>query len=245
MFSISTYNITPIHSLAQAVIAWDKTPVWRNQHASMKPLDTVRMPHKCLVKLSLDQGYDCSLYNTTMVRYCMDGSVELNCHDTTSSAQFVWRVAPNGCTPTSHKGRMYWRVRTDDGDRYYRCGVERLRLQPTAAGNWLLTNKADQPTEWVLDRKLAAQARKLVKPYSQWYAVSQRMGAGATQRLFHYGRDYRIPTIRQLLEDHDNPATFLAVAPEIGAPINARNSAYLHLGARTQQPAPFDRLPRT
>ena len=76
-----------------------------------------------------------------------------------------------------------------------------------------------------------------------WYTISQRMGANLG--TYKHPRDYRHPSIADLLMSHDDPATIAHAATQIGSPINARNSAYLHLGARYKQPVPFDRLPRS
>lgn len=243
MWSISTHSMASVHSLTQAQTVWDAAKPWKNQLTSWRPLDGRRMFHKRIVKLSDNAGYGCVLFNTAMVTYLTDGSVKLRCDDRVSSSAFSYRVAPRGCCATSHKGKMYWRVRTDDGDHYYREGAQALHLKPTAAGNWLLVNEASPETEWAFDRKLGAQARKLVAPYTLWYTVSQRMGVKLPTYI--YDDNWAHPSISILLANPGNPATIAQVAPEIGPPVNARHSAYLHLGARHRAPVPSYRLPRS
>lgn len=239
MWSISIHNLASVSSLVHAQTVWDTAKPWRNEHASWRPLDGRRMRHKRLVKSS--SGYECVLYNTPMVTYLADGGVKLNCHDTPSSTSFAYRVSPDGCSPLSHKGQMFWRVRTDSGDRYY-CG-DQLHLKPTAAGNWILVNEPSKQTEWAFDRKLGAQARKLVAPYTLWYTISQRMGVQLPS--YEEPKNYKNSRIQELLQSPAEPEVISRVARHLGPPANARNSAYLHLGARYKQPVPSDRLPRS
>ena len=242
MWCISTRGLACINSLAQAAKVWDAAKPWRNEHASFRLLDGPRMHHKRIVKLSEGKGYECVLFSTPMVTYLADGSVKLRCDDRKSSSAFAWCVAPNGCRPVSHKGCMFWRVATDNGDCYYEEGKEALHLRPTAAGNWELVNKAAPQTEWAFDRKLGAQARKLVAPYTLWYTISQRLGMELPAYI--QDQDCNLHSVIELLADYDNPAVMANVAPLLGHPDNARNSAYLHLGVRYKVPAPTYRLPK-
>ena len=242
MWSISTHGIAHINNLAQAEAVWDAAKPWRDERVSYRPLDSRRMHHKRLVKLSGNKGYECVLFNTAMVTYLADGSVKLRCHGSVSSSAFARCIAPKGCGPISHKGYMFWRVTTDDGDCYYGEGSEPLHLRPTPSGKWLLVNEAAEQTEWAFDRKLGAQARKLIAPYNLWYTIIQRVGIELP--TYENPKDFEDQHIADLLNNPDDAETIARLAPSLGPPINARNSAYLHLGARFRTPVPSYRLPR-
>lgn len=240
MWAISTYNMPTLHSFGAAEEFWNNAKAWKNEDQSWRPLDGRRMTHKRLVKTS-DGGYQCVLFSTPLVTYYPD-KIKLEVYATQSSASFSWCVRPLGCRPQSANGRHFWEVDTPDGKRFYTCGSNNLELSSVGNGVWELENKPGDVTEWVYDQKLGAQARKLVKPYATWFATTERLGARLTNYV--HNRNHKVHQIEQLLSDPKNYEAYPEYAYYIGHPQNAVNSAYLYLGARTQQPVPHDRLPR-
>ena len=237
-----TDDVSSIHSYEQAVKTWNSAEEWKNELSSWRPLAGKRMTHKRIVKQT-DGGYQCVLYSTAMVTYYPD-EVVLACDNRSMSHGFSNRVCPSGMRPTGngHGSGMFWQVETDEGTRFYREGRERLRLKKLGNGKWKLMNEPATDMEWVYNPKLGAAARKLLKPYDTWYAMTKRLGVklpdGATSICTHER------TIGWLLEAPDEVARIAQTAKTVGLPEHARAAAYLHLGARYQVAAPFDRLPR-
>ena len=238
-----TDDISSIHSYEQAVKTWDSAEEWKNELSSWRPLAGKRMPHKRIVKQT-DGGYACVLYSTAMVTYYPD-EVVLACDNRSMSHGFSNRVCPSGMRPTSngHGSGMFWQVETDEGTRFYRQGRERLRLKKTSGVRWKLMNEPATDMEWVYDPKLGAAARKLLKPYDTWYAMTKRLGVNLPSGT-EFVPAYHQRAVIKLLEAPDDVARIAEMAQTIGLPEHARAAAYLHLGARSQVAAPFDRLPR-
>jgi len=243
-YSISTHGMSCIYSLAQAAKFWSEQPVWKGRSASWKPLDSTRMPHKRIVKLADDKGYELTLYGTPMVTYFADGRVALRCYDSFSSMTFAWRVCPPGCRPTSQKGRMYWEVDTPEGKRFYKEDTIPLMLTPTGDGAqlWRLTTEPLTEKEWHYDPKLGAQARKIIKPYCQWHNVMVRLTGAMPPGATWSGQ--RKQAARALIDDPDNVELYPQIAESLGYPADARKYAYLEFGARYQTDAPHDHLPK-
>lgn len=240
MWAITTHGMPSLHSFKDAETFWNGQNPWKNRDESWRPLDTRRMEHKRLVKTA-DGGYMCVLFSTPLVTYYPD-KIKLEVYSTPSSAYFSWRVRPLGCRIQSANGRHFWEVDTPEGSRFYTAGKNALELLSVRDGLWKISNKPAEVTEWVYDRKLGAQARKLVKPYATWFNTTQRLGSVLKTHV--HDRNHKILQIEHLLADPEKYEAYPRLASYIGHPQNAVNSAYLHLGARTQQPVPHDRLPR-
>lgn len=229
-----------VSSLANAERVWLSGEPWRNEHASWRQLAERREKHKRLVKLSDERGYQCVLYSTAVVTYFTDGGVELRCYDTQSTKDFADCVAPKGCSPVSHHGRMFWKVRTDEGICYYREGKDALLLKPTPKGNWSLATLPSEEHEWVHDRKLGAEVRKRLRPYTLWYQTTLRLGALPVRSPSHVN----FSTVQELIDAADNPERFFDFATTLGGPERFLSTAYKLTGARYQARVPHDRLPR-
>lgn len=237
-WSISTRNMQNLHSFAAAESFWNATPLWKNKNVSWRPLDSTRMEHKRLVR-NRDGGYECVLYSTALVTYYPD-SVYLCAHGSTSSSMFIWRVCPKGCQLTSQNGERFWQVDTPEGKRFYRGDIE---LSAQGKNLWKLKSKAETVQERVYDRKVGAEARKLLKPYKDWYTMTTRLGVKLPhgKYLSHYTT---AQGIRTLSEAPDNVTQFLTIADMIGSPESATKAAYEEFGAYSYQDVPHDRLPR-
>lgn len=240
MFGIKTHNMACINSFAQAKAFWAKTAVWKNQDASWRPLNNTRKFHMRLVKLS-DGGYDCVLYNTSIVRYYRD-RVELGCYSTKSTQAFAWRVKPVGCSPVSANGEMFWQVATPDSIKFYAEGKQRLKLAARGSGVWELTNEPQKQLIWQLDRGLAAQARKMVKTYANWFAIVKKLTGKepfTSTYLFDGKKD-----VLDFVKYHDNAEMFKDFAVVYGNPKAVTKLLYLHTGARYSVPSTHDCLPK-
>ncbi|NQW81129.1 MAG: hypothetical protein HQ445_08145 [Polaromonas sp.] len=240
MWSISTHNINRVNTLANAAKVWAGEKPWRNEDAAWRQLAERRATHKRIVKLDDNLGYECVLYQTALVTYHTDGAVTLRCHDTVSSNAFAWYVSPNGCTPLSSQGRMFWEVKTAEGTRYYRQGAEPLRLRPTGAGQWLLTSQADISYEAVNHNSQRAAVRKQVKPYADWHKLTERLSGKALPR--HYNSVDRAHALNVVPRLSD-PEHYLSIA-NFATPEVLTEALYHATGGIYKAPVPYDRLPR-
>ena len=239
-WSVHTHKMKTVNSLARATTVWNDAESFpKSVHTSWRPLDSRRQQHKRMVKLGDDRGYECVLYNTAMVTYFADGHVALRCYDSPSSQQFAWKVEPTGCKVTSHKGKMYWEVNTDDGPRFYREGAYPLILAPTAKGNWLLANEPDVDYEMAYDRKLGARVQKQLRPYATWHKVVERMGV-KTMRPGYVCRGH----VEGVVPHLGDVSRYPDISKNLGAPENFLEHLYIIAGAKYKSPVPYDRLPR-
>lgn len=241
MFAIQTHHMANINSFAQAEAFWAKTAVWKNQHASYRPLDGLRKFHMRLIKLD-DGGYDCVLYNSSIVRYYPD-RVELGCYSSQSTRAFASCVEPTGCSPVSASGQMFWQVATPDGIRFYAEGRERLKLAARGSGLWELTNKPQEQVVWHHDRGLATQARKMVKTYANWFAVVKKL-TGREPLHSSSSAFPEKPIIFEFVKHHDDAQKFQIFADMLGSPKAVTELLYLHTGARYSTPSTHDCLPK-
>ena len=240
-WSISTRDLTAVDTLARAASVWSKAEPWKTENTSWRPLADRRARHKRIVKLRDEQGYDCVLYDTAMVSYRTDGSVVLKVHDSISSRMFSHYMAPQGCSSISHHGEMYWQVLTPAGVRYYRPD-RNLYLAPAGPGVWeAVGNIPEMPTEVAHDRKTAASARKLIKPYTDWLSLTERMLGHTAQAKWHLPDK---ADVAHLLAQNDDVAFFPKLAEAGGSAEAVRKIAYELTGANKVTPVPYDRLPR-
>ena len=238
MWSISTCNMPSLHTFEAAEEFWNDAKPWRNRDKSWRPLDSVRMDHKRLVKTD-DGSYACVLYNMALVTYYPD-QVELEIDSRVSSSAFCWCVQPEGCHITSTNGVHFWSVRTLEGEHFYRPDKTSLVLLRQPKKQWKLDSIPAKTTEWVYDRKLGVQARKLLKPYTTWYETSKRLGMSLPNVWPSVGATNE--GLGMLLEQPER-INFLEVANLISTPEHALKAAYIYMGAHTEQVVPFDRLP--
>lgn len=242
-WSISTRSIERIRSFEQAKKHWEGQEEWRNELTSWRPLAGRREQHKRLVQHESGKSYACVLYNTALVTYHDDGSVSLRTYDTSSSVMFADCVSPQGCDALSHKGRMFWRVRTDDGMRYYTEGDKPLLLMPTKKGNWRLTNPPAKLLQWVYDRKKGAEVQKMLRPYAAWYKLTARLG-GIPQKHFPMTLRPGSGDVIKAQELATSPENFPVLALACGPPHVVRPAFYEAAGARYKAPVSHDRLPK-
>jgi len=244
-WSISTRNMTSIGSYEQAKKHWNNQPEWRNEHTNRRPLSGKREAHKRLVQQDRGNSYACFLYDTALVTYFADGSVSLRTHDTQSSVMFANCVNPSGCSASSHKGRMFWQVRTDEGTRFYMEGNQALILVPTEKGNWCLTTQPAELTQWVYDRKKGAEVQKMLRPYADWYKLTARLGGlpRANLSLSLSPDSGNVAKVRDFVTDPEN---FMLLARHYGPPHQIRGALYEAHGARYKAPVPvpYTSLPK-
>lgn len=240
-WSISTRDLKRVNSLEEASDVWNRAVPWTNTDPSWRQLGGRRAHHKRIEKLD-DRGYACVLYSHALVSYYTDGSVALSTHDSASSLNFAHYVAPVGCAPISHYGRMYWRVDTMSGRQYFRSWEAPLRIRPTAKGMWgTFGDIPEAPTEVIHDRKLGAMARKLIKPYTDWLAMTERLtGHPAVPNYVTLGKHH----VAQLMAKNGDVAFFPQLAASGGTALSVRKHAYDLTGANIVTPTPYDRLPR-
>jgi hypothetical protein len=242
-WSISTRDMARIRSFEDAKKHWESQPAWKNELTCWRPLSKPRETHKRIVRQNDGHSYACFLYDTALVTYFADGSVALRTHDTHSSVLFANCVNPSGCSAFSHRGRMFWQVRTDEGTRFYMEGDQALILVPTEKGNWRLTTQPAELIQWVYDRKKGAEVQKMLRPYADWYKLTTRLGG-----LSHPATRYRLlaGSGRVILarELATSPESFPTLAQDYGSPEQLRAVFYEATGARYKAPLPHDSLPK-
>jgi len=243
VWSISTRGIERIRSYEQAKKHWESQPEWKNQLDGWRQLSGRREFHKRLMRQANGCSYACVLYDTALVTYHDNGSVSLRTYDTSSSVMFAGCVSPQGCDALSHKGRMFWRVRTDDGMRFYMEGDKPLLLVPTEKGNWRLTNPPAEPLQWVYDRKKGAEVQKMLRPYADWYKLTARLG-GIPRANLMLPLTISSGNVIRVHELAMNPENFPLLAHSYGPPHEIRQAFYEAAGARYKAPVSHDRLPK-
>lgn len=95
-FGIDTHDLHTIHTYEWALLRWRIVAPWRNKKGEHdeRPLSTNRRAkHKTIRKLN-DGSIACRLYDTDLVIYRPDGSIQINPYDTRSSRLFVSAIAP-------------------------------------------------------------------------------------------------------------------------------------------------------
>ena len=237
-WGMKLWNMTKIHSFNAAEKHWNETDGWKNELTSWRPLDGRRKKHVRLVKCDDGEAYQCILYDTPIVMYCIDGSVRLQVWSSQSARSFAWSVAPRGCTPVSHKTHMFWAIDTAEGTEYHR--MDGLEIKPTGReGIWEVVNPDVPEKEFVLDRKKAAAVRKVLEPYKQWSAMTTRL-SGIHGAVVYDSR----PFVEALLERPNRIEEFPTIFRAIGTPDRFMYTAYEVSGARSKQPVPRTRLPK-
>ena len=242
-WSISTRNMTCISSFEAAKKHWNDQPEWKSEHTNRRPLSGRHEPHKRLAQQDTGASYACILYDTALVTYFADGSVALRTHDTYSSVLFANCVSPSGCSALSHKSRMFWQVRTDEGMHFYMEGDQALILVPTEKGNWCLTTQPAEHLQWVYDRKKGAEVQRMLRPYADWYKLTARLGGIPRASLnFALGRGY--DSITEIRDFATDPENFMTLARHYGPPHQIRGALYEAHGARYKAPLSHALLPK-
>lgn len=234
--SINTRDMSSVHDHDTAARLWTGAKPWKNKPHSWRELGGRRAFHKRIVKLNDDRGYAMTLFETPMVTYLANGDLELQVYDSASSHQFVWYVRPDFLSVTSHGGRMFWCVPTDQGKMWVRPERGPLKLRFISTGIYEITSQVEKYTKWETDLKKAAAVRKKLSHYDKWQKFTARL-----KDARWYPRRVAREDLRQLLAEPENIAFF----PELGAPVQAfLREAYELDGARYQVPTPVGELPR-
>lgn len=239
-WAISTRNITSIRSFAGAKKHWEEMTPWRNQYASWRQLGNRRAYHMRLVKLDQEEGYECVLYQTAVVTYYANGTVQLRGHDSASTNSFAWCVTPDGVSSTSHHGRMFWKVATDDGPAYFEDDRGML-IGPTGKpGVWQLLKEPVKHIERKYDPKKGAATRKALKPFMDWDAMARRISGKRPPDFL------RVTTnqVEALILDPTNIELWPTIAEHMAKPSQLLDEAYVLSGAHYEVLAPMNRLPR-
>lgn len=110
--------------------------------------------------------------------------VEINLYDSRSSSVFLDRFLPDGLTTRMIKGEMYIMDRNTGGCYMPRKGP----LVFTYDGKWSVdvSNVYRFDTQ-TLDRKRAAEIRKIVSPFLDWWDSMERLGAPIKAERVGYG----------------------------------------------------------
>lgn len=237
-WAIQTWDLHSIRSYQDAVEHWERTPPWKNETTDKRALAGWRKHHMHLRKIG--DAYECVLYHTPIATYYPDGSIQVDTCDTQSTIAFGRCMTPMGIDAISHMGCMYWRIQEADTQRYYRG---RSLLIPADTPDVWINNSAGSKKpelEWVLDRKKAAEVRKLFKPYAEWHKLTARL-----MNKTHYpSAVYNHNILRRLMEYPTDHELYPECMRLIGDVPNFLTEAYSIARARSKQEVPFDRLPR-
>jgi hypothetical protein len=167
LFAIQIHKMNCFSSHAAAAAYFAKTTPFKD--SQNRPLENKRMSHKALVKHA-DSSFSARLYRTDMVTFYKDGNVGVQFDGRQSSVKFSDCFVPKGMHIKSSDGM----VLVVDGNTY-RSNTE-LIFEPDQE-SWKLLNPqhADLFTKKVVDRKKAAAARKLLKPFLEWATTYLRL----------------------------------------------------------------------
>lgn len=226
-WAISTRHLKPIRSYEEAKAYFEKTAPVRG--ASWKPLGRRSETHKRIEKRGDD--YRFILYDTPVVTYTPN-EVFVKTHDTRSTIDFVNYYLPAYANALTHHGRMWVRVKTIDGDQYYDNDI---RIVPHGDG-WKVDGKRKLSTESVLDKKKAAEVRKLLHPYLTWRKATEKMNPEVLARW---------PSIYDYRALFDFPNE-ISLYPAVGCESleTLRVHAYVHFKALDKVEVPLNRLPK-
>lgn len=232
-WTISTHNMPWIKSHAEAEEYFKSRSPWP-QHSNWRPLDNKRTVHKRLVLNEVTQTYQCVLYEHALVTYHPNGKVALECYNSVSSCAFAHRVSPEGMSVISHRNYMYWKV----GDQYFRTD-RRMTFQKEDNG-WVYLDGAATDTKLVVDRKKAADVRKILKPLLDWLTVHERITG---QKV--YDRTNYSYTDAAMNEYLNNPSSdlFIDVITHVGGRDKIIESAYKLRDAIKTEQVPLGTLP--
>ncbi len=239
MWSISTRHIPYIDNFAKAEQVWAEAKPWKNENTSWRPLAERRATHKRIVRINDGDAYQLVLFQTPIVTYYVNGDIELQTHDTTSTSSFAWCVRPANICHHSVRGTMFWEYPSQEGPRFVRQGKSPLYLNYVGTSQYNLVTNPAEDYEWQLDRSKAATVRKLLSHYDKWEKMTSRLTGDR-----RYARHPYFWEVEALLANSEKLEDFPARYAVLGAVDNFRTTAYEAYGARTKVPVPHDRLPR-
>lgn len=238
MPKIRAHSIQVLKTFSEAEQFWATANAWKDSaFRYRRPLGNRRAFHEYLEKSS--DGYRCVLYETPLVIYYAN-SIELQLDDRMSSRIFTDRIAPTGCQMISVHGRSIWKVNTPEGQRYYNKNSGYLEFDAAGFGVWQITSKFDELIERVLDRRIASQAQKIVRPYKLWYEATERL-SGAK---YSATNQYTASEIKTRLWQPNAHESYAELAKHAGTPSEILKRAYGFLGAYKYFPVPTSRLPK-
>lgn len=223
---ISTSNLQRITSYEDAKEYYEKT----------KPLPSGRVPlgrrgdsSKYMEKAG--DHYRFYFHQTAVVTYTPD-EVYVKPWDSTSTVLFADRFLPPYAHALSHHGRMWVRVDTINGEEYYDNDI---KIIPEGNG-WRVDGKRKLDTEMILDKKKAAEVRKLLQPFKLWQTATAKLNPHALNKWpSHYD-------VSNFLDHPDNMLGYPALGRFEFDKLRPR--AYERFGAYQDVPVPLNRLPK-
>ena len=161
------FSVTPnfwVTSFTEAEIKYNSVkPIRGKEHADIRPLGDRRAQHMRILKIDNDT-YACRLYNTDVVTYKRDGTIELytNGWDTQSTRKFMNACLPYGYGVSKYNNRLHVTVNNI----------------PYILGNTVMTINTRThevtgyipPTKQVVDREASKEKRA---PYKQFVEFMQ------------------------------------------------------------------------
>lgn len=194
-FGISVRRLPSLRSYAACATYFNRTDKPRGSTWGdfERPLDSPRQYHKRITDLG--DAFALYLYKTPLVTYIETGEVEVILHASVSSRSFLSCFLPRGIDYYNHGGgHLLLQVDTPEGCKYLQVGSGTTRLKPAiAAGEWEVLTELPTRTRLQLDRKAAAEVRKLALPFVNW--------AQATEKLT--GKRFNVWLPRSGLRAHD------------------------------------------
>jgi hypothetical protein len=161
---------------------WEDTKPIRGRAEVVKPISQRRRTWETIEKLSEDV-YACRLYQTDVVKYYPDGSIEFTAEQwsTPLSAEFMSMHSPFHCYKKHSKLWVKVHGKTDEDTKHYPVPREGgLRLYAEMVGSQVLYAPKEVITikKSVVDRVKAKDARLKLKGFLDWAKTFNKLSDG-------------------------------------------------------------------
>jgi hypothetical protein len=160
------FSVTPnfwITSFNEAEIKYNSVkPIRGKERDDIRPLGDRRAQHMRILKIDNDT-YACRLYNTDVVTYYRDGTIEVSTNgwDTSSTANFA-----SACLSSRYRvSKMQNLIHLYDTHTYmyYIVGNSPLKIYPTGEVTGYVI-----PTKQLVDRQASKEKREPYKPFIEF-----------------------------------------------------------------------------
>lgn len=262
MFSCKMDGIPTIKDYDTAKRVFERIKPWRNYPDTQRPLRKRSEQHKTIVHDTWADTYAARLYNTDVVTYHKDGTIDAQTWGSRMTMEFFDAVAPFGMGATSVRGAMFIHVQTTTGwvNVQPERGTLSFRRVEKDSSVFEILNRDNVRPQYrkLVDRARAKEVREAIRPFLDWCRAIVALKGGNVPRV---ARDMKIedeawPYHHDLvtyLNDPGNLDTYRRAFMYIVHNRNkytmpdveqlVRDEAYMHMGAVNKHEMPFGEVP--